>query len=165
LTYRLLYGRAAWLRFVSTVPVLGPLSLWSGVAQWCGLLSVLIKYQIPLPEALRLAAAGSRNAYVGSLSAALADGAAKGRGVSQMLAANRRWPASLRPLVRWGEQSDTLAEALSTAGEMLRQRVRKRALMLQTVLPPILFIAIGCGVVGTVCSLFMPLIAMIEGLS
>ena len=53
--FRLLVGRARWQRLMSTVPLFGALWQSTGVAEWSGLLSVLLRHEIPLPNALRLA--------------------------------------------------------------------------------------------------------------
>ncbi len=51
LVFRLAAGKARYLRFLATVPLLGPLFHWAGVAEWLGLMSILTRHQIPLPEA------------------------------------------------------------------------------------------------------------------
>ena len=158
-------GRAGWLRLVATIPLFGSLWRWSGFAEWTSLLSVLVRNQIPLPEALRLSGEGVSNEHVGEISHLLADGAEKGQAVWRLLSANREAPASLVPLFRWGEEKGMLAEAFGTGRQMLEARVRVRSLLLQSILPPILFIAIGCSVLFVVGALFAPLVEMIGSLS
>ncbi len=162
---RMRVGRAGWLRLVSTLPILGPLWHWSALAEWAGLLSVLIKHEIPLPQALRLASAGVGNANVGRLSAELAECAGQGQSVSQAMSTDPQFPRSLVPLVRWGEQAGMLSEAFATGHDMFAERARTRALLLQTVLPPVLFIAIGCTVLFVVGALFAPIGLLIHHLS
>jgi len=161
---RMRRGRAGWLRLVATVPLLGPLSRWSGFAEWSSLLSVLTRNQIPLPEALRLAGDGVSNDYVGGISHWLADGAEKGQTVWQMLSTTRQTPSSLIPLLRWGEEKGMLADAFDTGRELLESRVRVRSLLLQSVLPPFLFIAVACCALFVVSALFLPLYTMVQGL-
>ncbi len=162
---RLRQGRAGWYRLLGTVPLFGPLWHWTGFAEWLGLLSVLVRNQIPLPEALRLAGDGVSNDHVGGISRWLADGTEEGQTVWQMLSTTRRAPASLIPLVRWGEEKGSLTDAFCTGREMFESRVRVRSLLLQAVLPPIMFIAIACCAVFVVSALFLPLTSMIQGLS
>jgi type II secretory pathway component PulF len=162
---RLRWSAAAWQRFLATVPLLGPLWHWAGLVEWCRLLQVLTRQQVPLWEALRLSADGLSNAEVGRQSLLLAEGVARGRSLSQLLAGQRVWPASLVPLVRWGEEAGMLADAFAAGGEMLAARVRLRSLFLRTLLPPLLFLAIGCGVLFVVGALFMPMINLLHGLS
>lgn len=165
LLVRLAMGPVTWLRLISTMPMIGRMSYWSGMAEWTGLLSVLVRHDVPLPEALRLSAAGVRNDYVGNIAAALAEETEHGTSFSDALSHRRQVPASLVPVIRWGERVGSLSEALSTTRELLERRVRVRALMLRAVLPPMLFVLIICQVGAVVFALFMPLINLIQGLS
>ncbi len=165
LILRLTLTRATWSRLVVGTPVIGPLCYWMGLAEWCSLLSVLVKNQIALPEALRLSAGGIENAYIAKLVSDLAERTSQGQSFSEILATDRPLPVSLVPLVRWGERFDVLDEALGTAGELFDRRANVRALMLQSVLPPMLFIAIACCVLVVISALFAPMLSLVTGLS
>ena len=105
--YRLVAGPARWRRVWSTFPLFGPLWHWTGVAEWAGLLSVLLRHKVPLPEALRSAGRGTADAHIGSLSLRLADGVARGRSLSQMMFTTRELPSSLIPMIEWGEKRES----------------------------------------------------------
>jgi type II secretory pathway component PulF len=158
-------SRATWLRVGKAVPLFGPLWRWSGLAEWSGLMSVLIRRQIPLSEALQLAAAGVRDADLGRLSLRLAEGAGRGQPLSQLVADTRRIPASLVPLLRWGEQGGVLADALAAGRAMFESRVAARAWLLQSILPPMLCAAIGVAFMLLIMSLFLPLVSLVSALS
>ena len=158
-------GAAGWRRWVASTPMVGPLWHWLGLLEWIGLLRVLTRYGVTLLEALRLSADGVSDENVGRLSRALAEGIARGRSLSQMIATQRQIPASLVPLVRWGENSGSLTEALAMGREMLEDRVRTRSLWLRTALPPILFIGIGCCVLLVVGALIVPMVSLIHNLT
>jgi type II secretory pathway component PulF len=162
---RLVLPRAYWSRMIAGIPVVGPLSHWAALAEWCSLLSVLIKNQVALPEALRLSAVGIENAYVGKIATELGERTAEGQSLSELLATSRPLPISLVPLVRWGERAGSLDEAFGTARELFDRRVRVRALLLQSILPPLLFVVIACGVVMVIGALFAPLLSLVTGLS
>ncbi|MCO6458101.1 MAG: type II secretion system F family protein [Pirellulaceae bacterium] len=162
LLIRLVLGRAVWRRMLATIPLLGPIWHWAGVAQWSRLLGLLVEQQIPLPDALRLAASGSFDANVAEVSRQLASGADQGRLLSEMLASTYRLPASLVPLVRWGEQSGDLAGALNGAADMFEGRLRLRSGLLRLVLPPMALLLIAAGVALLMAALFLPLIELIQ---
>ncbi len=165
LVIRQAIGPVAWLRLLSTMPIVGRLSFWTGMAEWTGLMSVLVRNDVPLPEALRLSAGGVRNAYVGNIVDTLATATERGRSFSDAVSENSQVPASLVPVFRWGERTGTLPEALSTTCELLSRRVRVRAVLIRAVLPPVLFVMIICQVGAMVMALFMPLFSLIRGLS
>ena len=150
---------------MATMPLVGHISYWSGLAEWMGLMSVLVNQEVPMSEALRLSATGVRNAYVGNIVNSLATAAEGGKSFSDALTQNSRVPASLVPVIRWGERVGLLSEALSTTRELLQRRVRIRALMLRSVIPPILFVLIVCQVAAMVIALFLPLFGLLQGLS
>ena len=162
---RMIVGPAKWARLISTIPIFGPLWYWSGLAEWCSLLSVLVKHQIALPEALRFAAAGVRNADLSRLSQTLANRTASGAAVTDLLVECRGVPISLVPLVRWGERVGSLEEAFAAARELFERRARGRAMMLRSVLPPILFVVVACAILFVVGALFSPLVSLVTGLS
>ena len=162
---RIVLPPAIWSRIVVGVPIFGPLAYWMGLAEWCSLLSVLVKNEIALPEALRLSAAGIENAHVGRIAKELAERTAEGQSLSELLATSRPLPVSMVPLIRWGERVGLLHEAFGTARELFDRRVRVRSLMLQSILPPILFVFIACSVGMVVIALFTPLTSLIQGLS
>ena len=85
--------------------------------------------------------------------------------MSELIVTDRPLPVSLVPLVRWGERVGLLHEAFGTGRELFDRRVRVRALMLQSILPPILFMLVACSVVMVIAALFAPLTSMISSLS
>jgi general secretion pathway protein F len=161
----LLLPRPRWLGLLASFPMFGPLWCWAGFADWCSLLGLLVRYRIPLAEALRMASEGTENRYVAHLSKRLADGVSQGQSLSRVLGQVPQFPASVMPLLRWGETSDSLVGALEAGRDLFNQRVKARVVMLQSVLPPMMFIAIASGVLFVVGALFTPLISMIQGLS
>lgn len=152
-------------RWLASMPVLGPLWHHLGLVEWIGLVRVLVRNQVALLEALRLAADGVSNANVAQISRWLADGVARGRSLSQMMSSSREIPATLIPMVRWGEEAGALADSLDLGREMLKERVRMRSLWLQMAVPPLLFIAIACGAVMVVAALFLPMISLVQNLT
>lgn len=163
--YRLRVGKARWRWLVMSIPFCGPMFLWAGAADWAGLLSLLLKYEVPLPEALRLAGHGVHDAGMRQLSMRLADGVSRGRSLSQLITTFGRLPASLIPFVHWGENTGMLPDSLVLGQDMLQQWVRVRAQLLQSIVPPIMFIVVGSVLLFVVTSLFMPLINLVSCLS
>ncbi len=158
-------GRGGWHRLVTLIPVIGPLWHWLCLIEWMGLVRVLLRNGMTLLDALRCSADGVSNANITRISRALADGVARGRTLSQAMASERQMPATLVPVVHWGEHTGALDESLELGCEMLEDRVRMRAFWLHAALPPILFISIACAVLTIVSALFLPLIQLISNLT
>lgn len=162
--FRLAGGAARWRRVVCTLPLVGPLWQWSGVAELARLLAVLVEQGVPLPEALRLAAGALRDANLREVSLGWADEVEQGGRLSERIAVSPRVPASLCPVVRWGEQSGQLDEAFRVAADMFEGRVQMRAELLRTVLPPMIFVAVAAGVLLLMLGLLLPIFSMIRWL-
>ena len=165
LTYRAIGGRAAWQRLFTSLPLVGVFVHWAGIADWAGLMHVLLSNGLTLPESLRLAGAGMRNANVGRISERLADGVAHGRCMSELLSTTGQFPASIVPLIQWGEQGNAVAESMRIGRQAMERRVLIRAQLLQAVISPLLFIFLGCVILFVVAASFAPLIHLIRMLS
>jgi type II secretory pathway component PulF len=130
-------------RWVVRIPMLGSVIRLRAVALWSRLMELLLKEEIPLAEALQIAGAGANDAGLAAESKRLSKEVANGKSLADSLSASRLIPASLRPIVRWGEQTGALPEAFRTAGDMLENRAQLRAAVLQSSLAPIAFVVVG----------------------
>jgi type IV pilus assembly protein PilC len=161
-----LLGSPGGLRVVSqALPLVGVLGQWLGAAAWCRLLAVLVDHGVPLAEALRLAGEGVRDAGLRELSRQFSAGVERGESLADLLAAAPRLPASLVPLVRWGEKTHTLGDALRSAADLFLERIRLRSMLLRSISPPLVFILVAAVVGFVVMSLFLPLLSLIQGLA
>lgn len=165
LVMRPVLGAARWQLVVSSAPFVGPIWHWTGAAEALRLLALLVEQQVPLPTALDLTAGGVGNADVAQACRLISAEIVSGRSFSEALGATSRLPPLVTPLVRWGEFVGALPSALITAGEAFESRARRRIELLRIVLPPIVFVLVGCSVAFVVIGLFSPLLSLIRGLS
>jgi len=159
--------RMVWARRVLyAVPLLGPTWRWAGLSNFSRLMALLLGQQVPLPTALRLTAAGLREADLAAACRGAADEVEGGRPLSECLAYFWQFPPTLRPLVEWAERTSNPAAAFHAGTEMFEGRVRVCVPLLEAVLPPIVFLLVLVTVVFLVLlALFMPLISLISALS
>ena len=154
-----------WQRLLTHIPLIGRTLLWRGVANWSRLLSLLLRQQIPLPEATKLAADGAYAPIMSVQGFRLTRMVESGRKLSDSLANIRSLPASLAPIVRWGEDHGALPEALETAADMFESRVQMRATLLQSILPPAVFVFIALGALGLANAIIMPMVGLMWNLT
>lgn len=147
------------------LPMVGPLLRWSHLAQFARLMGLLLEQEVSLPDALRVTAAGLRNANLARGCCRVADDAEKGRPLDESLAARRQFPASLIPMIQWGQRAPALPDAFRAAAEMFEGRVRSQGTLLETMLLPIVFLAVLIFVGFFVIAMFMPLISVVMVLS
>ena len=58
------------------------------------------------------------------------------------MAAKRQFPASMIPVVEWGQRAPALPDAFRAAAEMFEGRVRSQGSLLEAILLPIMFLVI-----------------------
>jgi type II secretory pathway component PulF len=159
-------GRRAWTRILYSVPIVGTLIRSARLAAFAELLAVLVEYELPLPEAFRLAGGASSDPLM-----AMQAGVIHGRLSQGMpLALALRGMGLLPEWVSWmagaGEQRGALGTALRQIANLYRRQVDARASVLRSILPA--FVIIGtAGVLTAVfaLSVMLPMISLLEGLS
>jgi type II secretory pathway component PulF len=158
-------GAARWRRVLCSLPIIGVLWHWSGVAELTRVLSVLVTRGVPLPEALQLAAGGTRAPDMRRAAWELAAGVKQGGTLSELVTGSSRLPPTLAPVIAWGEQSGELGEAFRQAGAMFEGRVMMRAELVRSMVPPLMFVFIATGVLAIVFGLYAPLFTLIQDLA
>lgn len=157
---------ATWIwPMLYRLPILGPLLRWSHLAQFARLMGVLLRQEVSLPDALRVTAAGLRDANLARGCCGVADDTERGRPLDESLAAWRQFPASLIPMIQWGLGASALPDAFGAAAEMFEGRVRSHSTLLESMLLPIVFLLVLVFVGAFVIGMFLPLISLITKLS
>ena len=164
LLFRWIVGAVRWRRTLTALPLFGMLWYWTGVMELSRLLAVLLRRRLPLPEALLLAADGVQDANMREIGQRLAAGVERGSPLSNLIDATYRLPASLVPLVRWGERTGQLAEAFQLAGQMYEGRSRMRAELLAALLPPLVFVVLATVIPLFLLGLYAPMISFYQWL-
>jgi type IV pilus assembly protein PilC len=155
-----------WLSpMLNRAPMIGPLLRWSHLSQFSRLMGILLEQQVALPEALRVAAGGLRDANLARGCHQVADEVEHGRALSESMAGRRQFPAGLIPVIEWGQRATALSDAFRSAAEMFEGRIRAHGTFMQTLLLPIVFLSIMFFVGFFVIAMFMPLISLISTLS
>ncbi len=137
--------------------------MWSIVANFhrasfAGMLALLVKHQLPLPEALRLAGGASSGRRIRKTADELADDVQSGNTLAQSLSTRRAFPPFMRWMISNGEKQGALGATLHQASDIYRHRALNGAQSLKIVLPILLTVLLGGGVVLIYgLALFVPL--------
>ena len=162
----LMQGTVWARRVLYAVPLIGPTWRFAALSNFSRLMAMLLAQEIPLPRALRLTAAGLREADLSAACRGAADEVEGGRALSECLADFWQFPPTLRPLVEWAERTSNPVAAFRAGTEMFEGRVQVYVPLLETVLPPIVFLLVLVTVVFlVVLALFLPLISLIQNLT
>jgi protein transport protein HofC len=158
--------RARWTwPLLYRVPMLGPVLRWGHLAQFGRLMDLLLGQQVPLPDSLQLAAEGLREGNLAAACRHVADDVGRGRALHESLADQRQFPASMIPLIEWGERAAALPDAFRATAEMFEGRARSQSSLLGAVLLPLMFLII-INFAGTfVFAMMVPMIYLIRALT
>ena len=162
---RIILPGAWWQAIIARIPLIGPTIQWRGAANWSRLLSLLLRENTPLPEAMQMAAEGVDSPLMRAHGARIARVVAAGVSLPDAVDGLGVMPASLSPMLHWGQEHGLLPEALDRAAEMFETRVQLRAALLRSILPPVTFIFIALAALMLMNSLMAPLVKLIGDLS
>lgn len=156
-------ARAQWILY--SIPVIGPMWRARRLVAFSRLMSLLLDQQIPLPEALRLTAHGLDECDFSVLCRRLAVQVESGRTLSECLPEFRQFPATMWPIVEWGQRVPDLPAALEVAAELFERRLRSLLALWETILPPIVFLIVCGGMLLVIRGTIVPLISLINALT
>lgn len=150
---------------VAHIPLFGEARRSAALGEFCRLLSLLVKYQVGLPEAIRLAAGSVRDADLRDACSELALRVEAGETLTDAATRIGRFPQDLLHLFRWADRGDDFSEGLQNASDVLSAQSRVHSHTLAVVCEPAVTIAIGAIVGLIVIALFMPLVKLLNDLS
>lgn len=159
---RLALGDDRWNALLSGIPLVGPVWHWTALARWSRWLALLVDSRLPLDESLQLAATTAGDSRLNVASHELAACVARGEPLSRAMADKAVWPATAAVLVRWGEQSATLAGSLRSIADLCDARVRLRSRWTRLTLPPFAFVVVGFAVLFAYSMIVSPMIGLIS---
>jgi len=148
---------AAWDALLLRLPVVGRTVRAVNTARFASTLAILAAAGVPLLRALEAARATLANAV---LARAVEDAIAavrEGSTLSRALGAAKVFPPVLVHLAASGEATGELAPMLERAAVVLSREVERRAVLLTTLLEPLLVLAMGAVVLGIVLAVLMPI--------
>lgn len=152
-----------WLLY--KIPMLGPSLRWSHVAQFARLMSLLTGQSVPLPDALRLTSDGLRDTNLAKGCRRVAEDVENGQSLFESMAAKPQFPASMIPMVEWGQCVPALPDAFRAIAEMFEGRVRSQGSLLEAILLPVMFLMIVTFAGLFIIAMMLPLLSLIQCLS
>jgi general secretion pathway protein F len=150
--------KAAWDALVLRLPVAGRTVRAVNAARFASTLAILAAAGVPLLRALEAARATLANSVLARAVTEAIEAVREGSTLSRALGAGKVFPPVLVHLAASGESTGELAPTLDRAAGILAREVERRAVMLSTLLEPLLVLAMGVVVLGIVLAVLMPII-------
>jgi general secretion pathway protein F len=127
-------------------------------ASFCHLLGLLVDREVPLPEALELAASASADQTLARECGQIARQLRQGLSLNEALKSSHRLPAFTRWMLAAGQTQGALPSVMTTLGDVYRLRAASRIELFRMSAPMILTVVLGGGAVAAYALLlFVPM--------
>jgi general secretion pathway protein F len=150
--------KAAWDAFALRLPVLGRMLRAINTARFAATLAILTAAGVPLLRALEAARATITNAVLAAAVSDAITAVREGTSLARALGMAKVFPPVLIHLAASGEATGELAAMLDRAANNLSREVERRAMLITTLLDPLLILLMGAVVLGIVLAVLMPII-------
>jgi type II secretory pathway component PulF len=159
-------GRRLWAWVLYSVPLVGTLVRAARLSAFADLMAVLVEYQLPLPEAFRLAGGATSDPLMAHDAEDIHGLLTEGASLNEALRGRGLLPEWVAWMAGAGEQRNALAPTLRQIAELYRRQVEARAALLRTVLPAFMIIATAGLLVGIFAiTTMLPMVKLLEGLA
>ncbi|MDB5351528.1 MAG: type secretory pathway, component PulF [Planctomycetota bacterium] len=162
---RLTLGAAERQRLIQRLPLIGPLSRDTTLAQFCPVLALLLESDVPLGEALSLAGQSSRDLGMAATTGEMAEDIAQGKTLGESVTDRHPFPRGFGAFLDWAQSHRGLAEALKLSAETFEARARSQAAFLSRFCNTISMVVVLWWVALTVIALFLPMVQLMNALA
>jgi len=159
------FGRRLWDRFKLNMPILGAILSKVAISRFTRTLGTLVSSGVPILQALTIVKETSGNVIVGSAVSAVHESVKEGETITAPLEASKVFPPMVVSMVDVGEQTGALPEMLMKIADNYDEEVDNAVAAMTSLLEPVMIVFLAVIVGSIVIALFLPLIALMDGLS
>src|SRR6266446_5624682 len=157
-------GRSIIDRFKLRVPLFGDLIRKTAISRFSRTLGTLVTSGVPILQALNITRETAGNMVIARAIGQVHESVKEGESIVQPLEASGAFPPMVVSMIDVGEETGQLPEMLLKIADVYDDEVDSSVAAMTAALEPIMIVFLAL-VVGTiVIALFMPLIAIIQGL-
>jgi len=157
------FGRRVFDKFKLNMPVLGPVISKVSISRFTRTLGTLVSSGVPILQALTIVKETSGNVVVGTAVASVHESVKEGETITAPLEASGVFPPMVISMVDVGEQTGALPEMLMKIADNYDEEVDNAVAAMTSLLEPIMIVFLAVIVGSIVIALFLPLIALMEG--
>ncbi len=157
-------GRHTWDKFLLKMPVLGPVISKVAISRFTRTLGTLVSSGVPILQALTIVKETSGNVIVGNAVASIHESVKEGETITAPLEASKVFPPMVVSMVDVGEQTGALPEMLLKIADNYDEEVDNAVAAMTSLLEPIMIVVLAVIVGSIVIAMFLPLIALMNGI-
>ena len=156
-------GRRLFDKFKLNMPGLGPVISKVAISRFTRTLGTLVSSGVPILQALTIVKETSGNVIIGNAVALVHESVKEGETITAPLEASGVFPPMVISMVDVGEQTGALPEMLMKIADNYDEEVDNAVAAMTSLLEPIMIVFLAVIVGSIVIALFLPLIALMEG--
>lgn len=150
-------GKREWDRIQLSIPVFGSLLKYVHLTRFSGNLAMLLEGGIPIVQSLAIVSDVVNNSVYSGIILRSADEVKSGGNMSTVLSKSEHIPAIVSRIVKVGEETGKIDEALGNVASFYEQEVDDIVRNMTALIEPILIIFLGMGVAILVFAILLPI--------
>ena len=158
-------NRVRFDRWVTSIPMIGPISQKFATSQAARTLATLLGGGIPLVNAIDVSARAIQNQYIAQELVTASQHVREGRALSAALNDSGAFPDVAIKMVEVGEQTGALQEMLNSLADFYDEEIETNLGRFVTIIEPALLVIMGIIIAGLLLALYMPLFQLSSALS
>lgn len=159
------FGRHAWDKVKLKMPALGPVITKVSISRFTRTLGTLVSSGVPILQALTIVRETSSNVVIANAVNAVHESVKEGETITAPLEASGVFPPMVVSMVDVGEQTGALPEMMMKIADTFDDEVDNAVAAMTSLLEPIMIVFLAVIVGSIVIAMFLPLIALMDGLS
>jgi len=159
------FGRWLWDTFKLKVSVIGPVVRKVAISRFSRTLGTLVSSGVPILQALTIVRETAGNVIISNAVSAVHESVKEGETITAPLEGSGVFPPMVVSMVDVGEQTGALPEMLLKIADNYDEEVDNAVASMTALLEPIMIVFLAVIVGSIVIAMFLPLIALISGLS
>ena len=159
------FGRLLWDNLKLRFPVIGPVVRKVAISRFTRTLGTLVSSGVPILQALTIVRETAGNVVISNAVSAVHESVKEGETITSPLEGSGVFPPMVVSMVDVGEQTGALPEMLLKIADNYDEEVDNAVASMTALLEPIMIVFLAVVVGSIVVAMFLPLIAMIQGLS
>jgi type IV pilus assembly protein PilC len=159
------FGRRIWDKFKLICPPFGAVVSKVAISRFCRTLGTLVSSGVPILQALNIVKETAGNVIIANAVSKIHESVKEGETITAPLESSRVFPPMVVSMVDVGEQTGALPEMLLRIADNYDEEVDNAVSAMTSLLEPIMIVFLAVIVGSIVIAMFLPLIAMISGMT
>jgi type IV pilus assembly protein PilC len=159
------FGRLTWDKFILICPPMGQVVSKVAISRFCRTLGTLVTSGVPILQALTIVKETAGNVVISNAVVKIHESVKEGETITAPLESSRVFPPMVVSMVDVGEQTGALPEMLLKIADNYDEEVDNAVSAMTSLLEPIMIVFLAVIVGSIVIAMFLPLIAMIGGMT